>query len=68
MRRFVARSAGALVAVIIALMAASPRANAEYPDRVVRIELGFPSGGSADILARWYADKLQQLSGGHFIV
>jgi len=68
MRRFVARSAGALVAVIIALMAASPRASAEYPDRVVRIELGFPAGGGADILARWYADKLQQLSGGHFIV
>ena len=41
---------------------------AEYPDRIVRIELGFPAGGGADILARWYAEKLQKLSGGHFIV
>ena len=31
------------------------QAKAEYPDRVVRIELGFPAGGGADILARWYA-------------
>ncbi len=68
MRRFVAHSIGAFVAVAVGLVIASPRAGAEYPDRVVRIELGFPAGGGADILARWYADKLQQLSGGHFIV
>ena len=68
MTRFVARSLGALVAIMVGIVAVSPRAGAEYPDRVVRIELGFPAGGGADILARWYADKLQQLSGGHFIV
>jgi tripartite-type tricarboxylate transporter receptor subunit TctC len=50
------------------LLLAPLTADAEYPDRVVRIELGFPAGGGADILARWYADKLQQLSRGHFIV
>jgi len=44
------------------------QAKAEYPDRIVRIELGFPAGGGADLLARWYAEKLQKLSGGHFIV
>jgi tripartite-type tricarboxylate transporter receptor subunit TctC len=44
-------------------------ARAEYPaDRVVKIQLGFPAGGGADILARWYAEKLQKLSGGNFIV
>jgi tripartite-type tricarboxylate transporter receptor subunit TctC len=55
---------------ILALLALipAPHAMAEYPDRVVKIQLGFPAGGGADILARWYADKLQKLSGGHFIV
>jgi tripartite-type tricarboxylate transporter receptor subunit TctC len=52
---------------LLVLITAS-HAKAEYPDRVVKIQLGFPAGGGADILARWYADKLQKLSGGHFIV
>jgi putative tricarboxylic transport membrane protein len=56
------------VLAVSTLIAAAPRAWAEYPERVVRIELGFPAGGGADILARWYADKLQKLSGGNFIV
>jgi putative tricarboxylic transport membrane protein len=43
-------------------------ADAQYPDKPVRIQVGFPAGGGADILARWYADKLQKASGGTFIV
>jgi tripartite-type tricarboxylate transporter receptor subunit TctC len=43
-------------------------AKAEYPERIVKIQLGFPAGGGADILARYYADKLQKLTGGNFIV
>ena len=35
---------------------------------MVSIQLGFPAGGGADILARWYADKLQKALGGSFIV
>jgi tripartite-type tricarboxylate transporter receptor subunit TctC len=58
-----------LAAVCAALtFDASYSAKAEYPDRVVKIQLGFPAGGGADILARWYAEKLQKLSGGNFIV
>jgi tripartite-type tricarboxylate transporter receptor subunit TctC len=56
----------AILALLVLVTA--PHAMAEYPDRVVKIQLGFPAGGGADILARWYADKLQKLSGGHFIV
>jgi tripartite-type tricarboxylate transporter receptor subunit TctC len=48
--------------------AAFTPARAEYPDRVVKIQLGFAAGGGADILARWYAEKLQKLTGGNFIV
>jgi tripartite-type tricarboxylate transporter receptor subunit TctC len=56
----------ATLALLVLITASN--AKAEYPDRVVKIQLGFPAGGGADILARWYADKLQKLSGGHFIV
>ncbi|MGZ5834683.1 MAG: Bug family tripartite tricarboxylate transporter substrate binding protein [Xanthobacteraceae bacterium] len=57
-----------LAALGLSLTATSYSAKAEYPDRVVKIQLGFPAGGGADILARYYADKLQKLSGGNFIV
>jgi len=54
-------------ASVMAAFAAIP-AGAQYPDKPVRIQLGFPAGGGADIVARWYADKLQKASGGTFIV
>jgi len=57
---------GALAALGLAAIATS--AQAEYPDRLVKIQLGFPAGGGADILARWYAEKLKAASGGNFIV
>ena len=47
---------------------AAPVARADYPDKTVKIMLGFAAGGGADILARWYADKLQQTTGATFIV
>jgi len=53
---------------VLGVIAAVPVAKAEYPDRVVKIQLGFPAGGGADILARWYAEKLAKLSRGNFIV
>ena len=43
-------------------------AHAEYPDKPVKIELGFPAGGGADILARWYAAKLQEKASQTFVV
>jgi len=58
---------GAALAALT-LAAGTTSVKAEYPDRVVRIQLGFPAGGGADILARWYADKWAKLSGGNFIV
>jgi tripartite-type tricarboxylate transporter receptor subunit TctC len=59
-----------LVAAAALTMAAAvtPASAQQYPDRVVRIQVGFPAGGGADILARWYADKLQKALGGSFII
>jgi tripartite-type tricarboxylate transporter receptor subunit TctC len=57
-----------ICAAALMFAASATIAQAQYPDRVVRIQLGFPAGGGADILARWYADKLQKATNGNFIV
>lgn len=62
MRRSVIRFA-ALAAVTLALGAP---ASAQYPDRNVRVLLGLAAGGGADIVARYYIDKLREVSGGTF--
>jgi tripartite-type tricarboxylate transporter receptor subunit TctC len=52
-----------------ALLAVSPIANAQsYPNRTVRIVVGFPAGQAIDISARLMAEWLQQRLGQSFIV
>jgi tripartite-type tricarboxylate transporter receptor subunit TctC len=60
-----ARCIGLAVTVLIG--AAAP-AQAEYPDRPVKVLLGLQAGGGADIMTRWYVDKLREVSGGTFFV
>jgi tripartite-type tricarboxylate transporter receptor subunit TctC len=43
-------------------------AQAPYPNRVVKIVVGFPAGTSTDIVARIYAQKLSEKLGQQFIV
>jgi tripartite-type tricarboxylate transporter receptor subunit TctC len=62
-----ARIAAACLSTAVLFAQAVPAA-AAYPDRPVRIMLGFAAGGGADIMTRWYADKLGKLSGGTFVV
>ncbi len=62
------KSVLSIVGAGLALAIAAGPALAEYPEKPVRIMLGFAAGGGADLLARWYADKLQLVSGGTFIV
>jgi tripartite-type tricarboxylate transporter receptor subunit TctC len=59
---------GAAALALTFTAATTPVSAQQYPDRLVKIQLGFPAGGGADILARWYADKLQKAIGGNFIV
>ena len=49
-------------------MAAPGRAQAPYPDRVVKIVVGFAAGGGNDIIARIIAQKLQEDLGATVIV
>jgi tripartite-type tricarboxylate transporter receptor subunit TctC len=46
----------------------SSHAQGQYPDRPVKVLLGLAAGGGADIVARYYVDKLREVTGGTFIL
>lgn len=58
----------ALSAALAAAVAGVTPASAEYPEKPIRILLGFAAGSGADMLARYYADRLQEVSGGSVII
>src|SRR5882672_6196705 len=62
-RRFIATAAASL-----GVMLASGALADSYPDRVVKIVVPFPPGGSVDITARMLAQKLSDQLGSSFIV
>ncbi len=43
-------------------LAGSAFAQASYPDRPIHVVIGFPAGSGADILGRYFTNKLQELS------
>lgn len=59
-----------LVGAASALCSMSPRpaSAAAYPDKPVRVLLGFPAGGGADLLTRIICDWLQRRLGQSFVV
>lgn len=69
-RRQVLRALSGVAAVGIASLAFhAPQAAAEaYPDKPVKIVVGFPPGGTNDILARLIAAKLQEKLKEGFVV
>ena len=67
MKLFTARVATAAVIALAAVQMVGP-ARAEYPDRPVKVVLGLAAGGGADIMTRWYVDKLREVSGGTFFI
>ncbi len=61
----------ALIAGISALLAQAPVAGAapsEYPNKPVKILVGYGAGGSADNAARMFGDKLSAALGQSFII
>jgi tripartite-type tricarboxylate transporter receptor subunit TctC len=57
-----------LALVLIAALAPRALAQANYPDRPVRILVGFPVGGPPDIVARYLAEKFSAAFGKPFVV
>jgi putative tricarboxylic transport membrane protein len=58
----------AIFAWLAALLVVVPVARAEYPERPVKVVLGLAAGGGADVLTRWYVEKLRQVSGGTYVI
>ncbi|BAQ50130.1 MULTISPECIES: Bug family tripartite tricarboxylate transporter substrate binding protein [Methylobacterium] len=53
---------------LLASLAVPGTARAAYPERIIRIVVPFPPGGTTDILARLVADRLDKRFGQHAIV
>lgn len=67
-RRTVLRVLGAALASTFLFAAPAAFAADDYPDKPVRIVVGFAPGGTNDILARLFAVKLQEKLKQNFIV
>lgn len=65
-RSFIRAAAGA--ALSLTLIAATSTTSAAYPDKPIRIVIGFPAGGPLDQHARLLTDKLQAVLGQPLIV
>ncbi len=48
-----------LIAICVASLLSSGAALADYPDRPIKLIVGFPPGGSIDVVARILAEKLR---------
>ena len=58
-----------ILAALIALCLSASLASAQdYPNRPVKIMIGLPAGGGADIIARYFADKLKVSLGQSVVV
>jgi tripartite-type tricarboxylate transporter receptor subunit TctC len=58
----------AAVAVALAFSAGAAFAETTYPDRAVKIEVGYAAGGPLDVVARLLGDKLSQTWGKPVVV
>jgi len=62
-------SAAAVMALgLAALACASPARAQDYPTQDIRFICGFPAGSGADVLVRYFAEKLRPLAGRPVIV
>jgi len=60
----------ALVAIGLTATLASPeaRAQSDYPNKPIRLIVGFPAGSAADVSARVLANRMSQILGQQVVV
>jgi tripartite-type tricarboxylate transporter receptor subunit TctC len=59
---------GILAALLLSLTGAAPSLAQGYPNRPVRMVVGFPAGGPTDVIARIVAQNLSESLGHQFVV
>jgi tripartite-type tricarboxylate transporter receptor subunit TctC len=59
---------GAFVLSLAAVLAATPARAQDYPKQDIRVVVGFAAGSGADVYARYFANKLSQVSKATVIV
>jgi tripartite-type tricarboxylate transporter receptor subunit TctC len=57
-----------IIALASACLIAPAAAQSSYPDRAVKIEVGYAAGGPLDVVARLLGDKLSQMWGKPIVV
>lgn len=62
------RIARGLLAGLISIPVLCSTAFAAYPDKPIRVLVGFPAGGSADIVARMVTDVVSKRTGYEFVI
>jgi len=65
--RFLTLAKTTFVAAAFAV-AATPAAQAEFPEQAVKIVVPYKAGGNTDVIARIFADHLQDALGGAVVV
>lgn len=60
--------ASSLIAIAAMANAIPPVLAQDYPNRPVKMLIGLPAGGGADVIARYFADKLKDVLGQSVVV
>ena len=68
MNESIARAIGGTVFLLALFAGMQPAAAQTYPTKPVRIVVGFPPGGTQDIVARLVSQSLSDLMGQQFVV
>ena len=68
MRKLVRTAVGPVAALAVALMAGSPVAQTSWPDKPVKMVVGFTAGSATDVSGRLFAQKFSEAWGQSVIV
>lgn len=64
----IAQATAAAALLAVAQFASVVEADAAYPDQTITFVCAFPAGSGADVLVRYFADKVAKVSGATIIV